>query len=226
MTMDQSMEWFARDTEVLGGKLPQCRFVHHKSLDDLIRARTPAAALESQRLTVWALLRPLGARLVETFFTSYGIRRVIAKFIRLFLLPLLHHHPTRAFAHSDLMANIWINVKVSTLFELKWKSTNVRAFPNPPPSVFQCVVTCVHCKERSHSGKYSIPTFVNAVETSCWHTCFSFTHSTLFFFLLPFTPERRQQRIHFSHHGFRCIAIKQSAIFFSGLVLLECSSYN
>jgi hypothetical protein len=28
--MEKSVEWLARDTEVLGENLPQCRFVHHK----------------------------------------------------------------------------------------------------------------------------------------------------------------------------------------------------
>jgi hypothetical protein len=29
--MEQSVESLARETEVLGDNLPQCRFVHHKS---------------------------------------------------------------------------------------------------------------------------------------------------------------------------------------------------
>jgi hypothetical protein len=31
MIMENSVEWFAGETEVLGENLPQCRFVHHKS---------------------------------------------------------------------------------------------------------------------------------------------------------------------------------------------------
>jgi hypothetical protein len=31
MSVEQSVEWVAGETEVLGEKLPQCRFVHHKS---------------------------------------------------------------------------------------------------------------------------------------------------------------------------------------------------
>jgi hypothetical protein len=40
----------AGETEVLGENLPQCHFVHHKS--HLTRARTRAAAVGSQRLTI------------------------------------------------------------------------------------------------------------------------------------------------------------------------------
>jgi hypothetical protein len=31
MMMEKLVEWLAGETEVLGGNLPQCRIVHHKS---------------------------------------------------------------------------------------------------------------------------------------------------------------------------------------------------
>jgi hypothetical protein len=31
MSVQQSVEWLAGETEVFGGNLPHCRFVHHKS---------------------------------------------------------------------------------------------------------------------------------------------------------------------------------------------------
>jgi hypothetical protein len=46
MIMEKSVEWLARETEVLGENLPQCRFVHHKP-----HTRTRAAAVGSQCLT-------------------------------------------------------------------------------------------------------------------------------------------------------------------------------
>jgi hypothetical protein len=47
----------AGETEVLGENLPQCRFVHHKT-HMLVRTRTLAAAVGSQRLTALAMARP------------------------------------------------------------------------------------------------------------------------------------------------------------------------
>jgi hypothetical protein len=51
------VECLAGETEVLGKKLPQCRFVHHKP-PHAVRTRPPAAAVGSQRLTAWATVRP------------------------------------------------------------------------------------------------------------------------------------------------------------------------
>jgi hypothetical protein len=31
MSVEQSVEWAAGETEILGGNVFQCRFVHHKS---------------------------------------------------------------------------------------------------------------------------------------------------------------------------------------------------
>jgi hypothetical protein len=31
MSVEQSVEWLAGETEVLGENLPQCRFIHNKS---------------------------------------------------------------------------------------------------------------------------------------------------------------------------------------------------
>jgi hypothetical protein len=39
MIMEKLVEWLARETEVLGENLPQCRFVHHKP--HMLPAREP-----------------------------------------------------------------------------------------------------------------------------------------------------------------------------------------
>jgi hypothetical protein len=47
----------AEETEVLGGNLPQCRFVYHKS--HMIWVRTLSAAVGNPRLTAYATALPL-----------------------------------------------------------------------------------------------------------------------------------------------------------------------
>jgi hypothetical protein len=55
MTMEKSVEWLARETEVLGQNLFQRHFVHH--ISHMTWAPTRAAAMGSQRLTAWAVAR-------------------------------------------------------------------------------------------------------------------------------------------------------------------------
>jgi hypothetical protein len=50
MSVEQSVECLAGETEVLGENLPECRFIHH----DLTRAWTRAADVRSRQLTAWA----------------------------------------------------------------------------------------------------------------------------------------------------------------------------
>jgi hypothetical protein len=57
MMMEKLVEWLAGETQVLGGNLPQCCFVHHKNHMPA-RTQTWAAAVGSQRLTAWATARP------------------------------------------------------------------------------------------------------------------------------------------------------------------------
>jgi hypothetical protein len=54
--VEQLVDWrLAGETEVLGENLPQHHFVYHKIPHD----QTRAAAVGSQRLTAWAMVRPL-----------------------------------------------------------------------------------------------------------------------------------------------------------------------
>jgi hypothetical protein len=63
MMMEKSVEWLARETEVFGENLPQCRFVHHKP-PHAAHTRTRAAAVGSQRLTACATARPRRIKLI------------------------------------------------------------------------------------------------------------------------------------------------------------------
>jgi hypothetical protein len=58
MRMEKLVEWLAGETEVLGEKVLQCRFVHHKPYM-LPGRETRVAAVGSQRLTAWATTRPI-----------------------------------------------------------------------------------------------------------------------------------------------------------------------
>jgi hypothetical protein len=74
--VEQLVEWrLAGETEVLGKILPQRHFVRLKSHMTRPRTRTRAAAVRSQRLTAWAIARPMDSYLVcaqifSTFHTS------------------------------------------------------------------------------------------------------------------------------------------------------------
>jgi hypothetical protein len=61
----QSVEWLERDTEVLGGSLPQCRFGPPQIPHVLTWAPTQAAAMGSRRLTAWATARPVYSFVLE-----------------------------------------------------------------------------------------------------------------------------------------------------------------
>jgi hypothetical protein len=61
VTVEQLVEWrLAGETEVLGENLPQRHFVHHKSHMTWPGLEPRAAAMGSERLTVWAMARPNG----------------------------------------------------------------------------------------------------------------------------------------------------------------------
>jgi hypothetical protein len=60
VTVEQLEELrLAGETEVLGENLPQRQFVHHKSHMTRPGLEPRAAAVGSQRLTAWAMARPL-----------------------------------------------------------------------------------------------------------------------------------------------------------------------
>jgi hypothetical protein len=58
--VEQFVEWrLAGTTEVLWENLLQCHFVHHKSHMTWSGLKTRTAAVGSQRLTAWAMARPI-----------------------------------------------------------------------------------------------------------------------------------------------------------------------
>jgi hypothetical protein len=58
--VEQLVEWrLAGETEVLGETLPQANFVHHKSHMTRPELEPRTAAVGNQRLTAWAMARPL-----------------------------------------------------------------------------------------------------------------------------------------------------------------------
>jgi hypothetical protein len=64
MSVEQSVEWLARETELLWENLPSASFpsqIPH----DLNWARTQATMVGSRQLTAWAIARPLGNIFVQ-----------------------------------------------------------------------------------------------------------------------------------------------------------------
>jgi hypothetical protein len=69
MGVEQSMEWvFARETEILVENLPQCHVLQHESHVTYDRAR--AAAVGSQQLTAFAMVRSIDERKLLLFFVN------------------------------------------------------------------------------------------------------------------------------------------------------------
>jgi hypothetical protein len=59
MSVEQSVEWLARETEVLAESLPPVPLCPSQIPHDLSRVWTRAATVVSQRLTAWAMALPL-----------------------------------------------------------------------------------------------------------------------------------------------------------------------
>jgi hypothetical protein len=73
--VEQLVEWrLAGETEVLGENLPQRHFVHHKSHITRPGLEPRAAAVGSQRLTAWAMARPMKIP-SSVLMLVYGYRR-------------------------------------------------------------------------------------------------------------------------------------------------------
>jgi hypothetical protein len=58
MSVEQSVEWVARETEVFGGNLPPVPLCPPQIPHDLTWAWTRAASLRRQKLAAWAMARP------------------------------------------------------------------------------------------------------------------------------------------------------------------------
>jgi hypothetical protein len=80
MIVEQLVEWrMAGEIEVLGENLPQRHFVHYKSHMTRPGLETRATAVGSQRLTTWAMARPVNRedktrdkQLVARLFNNRG----------------------------------------------------------------------------------------------------------------------------------------------------------
>jgi hypothetical protein len=68
MIVEQLVEWrLTRETKVLGENLLQHNFVHHKSHMTKPGLEPRAAAVGSQRLTVWAMAWPQEETLLQKY---------------------------------------------------------------------------------------------------------------------------------------------------------------
>jgi hypothetical protein len=138
MMMKKLVEWLAGETEVLGENLPQCRFVHHKP-PRAARTRTQSAAMGSQRLTAWAMARPLLVHSLTHYYQCFGgkyclhlnYRRVSYYFPTLYMqhippergnnLPDECHIPEDSNLHSLHCENLrWLSVAFS-IGSFHWK---------------------------------------------------------------------------------------------------------
>jgi hypothetical protein len=95
MIVEQLVGWrLAGETEVLRENLPQRHFVHNKIPHDQTRARTRAAAVGSQRLTVWAMARPQDKSKLSVMYmcnnnnNTYNFNNIKIYVIVAFLLPV------------------------------------------------------------------------------------------------------------------------------------------
>jgi hypothetical protein len=72
MIVEQLVEWrLAGETEVLGENLPHRHFVHHKSHMTRPWLEPRATTVGSQRLTAWAMARPLPTNYIVMIYYYY-----------------------------------------------------------------------------------------------------------------------------------------------------------